>query len=111
MLTSVLEERVESFKELWHRKQQTICAAHPCGADCSYCMPDRSSLTRILALCDQHHDRSIHELAPMIQMILVDSFYSSEGGDAMSLHQIRPTIDKQMTLLLATLEECRKNGF
>ena len=97
----------ERFERIWHERKKALCAT-PCGAACHACLPQPWVAARILGLHDEHGDRPLAEMAPMVKLILEESRFAGEAGDIAAQAEYHPPVQRQLSLVMATLQEIRR---
>jgi len=97
----------EIFRRVWRHCREESC--HPqCGGDCSVCRPQEWVVSRILGLVEAEGDNPIRALETSIRRIVEESRFAGDAGDPAMSAQPLPLLDRQVELVIRTLEQMKQ---
>ncbi|MCE9590864.1 MAG: hypothetical protein K8S99_10105 [Planctomycetes bacterium] len=107
--TSNHPDKQEIFRRVWRHCREESC--HPqCGGDCSVCRPREWVVSRILGLVEAEGDKSIRALTPSIRRVVEESRFVTEAGDPAMSAQPLPPLERQVELVIRTLEQMKQSS-
>ena len=100
-------DKQELFRRAWKQCRKTACGS-PCGGDCSICRPHPWVVTKLLDLVASEKPETIRKLVPAIRQLIEESQFVGHSFDTLPNAKPRPPLDRQVELLVETLELLRR---